>query len=905
MSTPRTPNQKKQNAALKARLAKYGKLIEQVYDKFNREAAQIAMRTDFDPDGGKVFRFQDYPITREAVKALLDDYVSDVIATVNRTTSEEWQNSNEFQDLVANKVLKAYGVKSKEGDDYERYYQANSDHLKAFQTRASNGMNLSKRVWNLREQYKQELEMGLSVGIERGTSAASLAKQMKQYLNEPDKLFRRVRDKYGNLQLSKNAAAYHPGRGIYRSSYKNAMRLTRSEANMAYRSAEQARWQQFDFVVGYEIKTTQNGRHVEDICDTLAGKYPKDFQWTGWHPQCMCYRIPILKTEEEFWATNSEDSTSSINEVKDVPERFKDWVKDNKDRLDAAEKRRTTPYFIADNKGYVNEALSGVGAKSGSNSNTLPHSAKKTPLEIAAERHAARTQEDIDRIQSEWNTNRMSHLIVMSERIGSYRDADFRELASLLDMENSMKDFSAFRADYLRAKKYVEDKIAIETALARKFMENPLDVQNMKELAKVLGITQGDYMTFFEANVLRGNPNYEVSAAYRINCQTCVVAHELRRRGFNVEALANIKGSWLEKLSYKTNEIWIDADGNIPQKTCIGAKFTTAYTKNGRNYGSWDKTVSNRKQLIKELESSITEDGRYHIDWIWNSQSKRLNGHIITLEKIGDKIRYYDPQNGVVIDNFYDYIKDIKLNRGINILRVDNLRINPDYAAHILGKSGSKAISGKIGNNVTQGAKINLSGDIKTDIADYVRERNKATSYHDRIALDLQIIKEGKFIRSNYHSSSKGSIFATEELPKRISKDDLELSKNIQMAKKMANNGYDCYLLSNPHGTKSADFLFVKDGKVLYTEGKLSTGKNSLGHNLSKGGSQSERLLIDLTGTKDTNYISARLEEAFENNDNLKEVMLLKGGRLISVKATDVRNKSFQNKFKKVWEQNK
>jgi hypothetical protein len=104
------------------------------------------------------------------------------------------------------------------------------------------------------------------------------------------------------------------------------MRLTRSEANMAYRSAEQARWQQFDFVVGYEIKTTQNGRHVEDICDTLAGKYPKDFQWTGWHPQCMCYRIPILKTEEEFWATNSEDSTSSINEVKDVPERFKDWI---------------------------------------------------------------------------------------------------------------------------------------------------------------------------------------------------------------------------------------------------------------------------------------------------------------------------------------------------------------------------------------------------------------------------------------------------------------------------------------------------------------------------------------------------------------------------------------------------
>ncbi len=121
----------------------------------------------------------------------------------------------------------------------------------------------------------------------------------------------------------------------------------------------------------------------------------------------------------------------------------------------------------------------------------------------------------------------------------------------------------------------------------------------------------------------------------------------------------------------------------------------------------------------------------------------------------------------------------------------------------------------------------------------------------------------------------------------------------------MANNGYDCYLLSNPNNTKSADFLFVKDGKVLYTEGKLSTGKSSLDHNLSKGSRQSERILIDLTGTRDTNYISSQLEKAFNQNDNLKEVMLLKGGRLISVKATDVRNKSFQNKFKKVWEQNK
>ncbi len=133
------------------------------------------------------------------------------------------------------------------------------------------------------------------------------------------------------------------------------MRLARTEINMAYRTAEQTRWKQFDFVVGYEVKTTQNGHHVEDICDLLAGKYPKDFVFKGWHPQCMCYAIPILKTEEEFWADDSENSTESVNEVTDLPDNFKEWIRDNEERIEKATERGTLPYFIKDNQKQVAE----------------------------------------------------------------------------------------------------------------------------------------------------------------------------------------------------------------------------------------------------------------------------------------------------------------------------------------------------------------------------------------------------------------------------------------------------------------------------------------------------------------------------------------------------------------------
>lgn len=90
------------------------------------------------------------------------------------------------------------------------------------------------------------------------------------------------------------------------------------------------------------------------ICDQLKGKYPKTFVWTGWHPNDLCYKIPILKTEEEFWEWDgrSEATTESVNEVKDVPEGFKRWIDNN---IHRAKSWDSAPYFIRDNDKYIRE----------------------------------------------------------------------------------------------------------------------------------------------------------------------------------------------------------------------------------------------------------------------------------------------------------------------------------------------------------------------------------------------------------------------------------------------------------------------------------------------------------------------------------------------------------------------
>lgn len=344
MAKPKIPNQKKKYQELNSRLNRYVALVEQIYDTLNLEAAKAVLRTDYSADSDKPFKWSDYPQTRKQIADIQMQFVDDIHSVIYRGTSEEWKNSNEVQDLIADKVLQAYDA-IVDKKKYTVLYQTNSDALKAFQSRKDKGFNISDKLWNQSTIYKEELEAAISCAIQKGTSAITLSKQISKYLLDFPSLKKDYKEKYGS--------AKHLLDCEYRS-----IRLARSEINMAYRTAENERWKQMDFVVGYEIKLSSSHHHRMphgDICDRLAGKYPKDFVWTGWHPNDLCYKIPILKTEEEFWEWDgrSESTTESVNEVKDVPNAFKQWIGTNSQRIADAKRNGTLPYFLKDNPSYL------------------------------------------------------------------------------------------------------------------------------------------------------------------------------------------------------------------------------------------------------------------------------------------------------------------------------------------------------------------------------------------------------------------------------------------------------------------------------------------------------------------------------------------------------------------------
>lgn len=440
------------------------KQIDKLYKEIISEMSAIgASLPDFDPN--KPFKFSDYPTIKERAEKLLNKLKSGILRTITTGIDVQWALANEKNDELVQSV---FGKDAKLTDEQKKqYYSTNDAARQAFIRRQRNGLNLSDRVWKYTNQYKEEIEMALDLGIREGKSADELSRMLRQYLQQPDKLFRRVRDEHGKLQLSKNAKAYHPGMGVYRSSYKNARRLAATETNMAYRSADYERVQQLDFVVGIEVRLsnnhTLNGVPFHDICDELKGKYPKDFKFTGWHPLCRCHAVTILKTEKELEEDTDEilkgeaTDTSSRRKVKDVPAQFKNWLEDNSERVQKAKDKGTLPYFLRDNSKYVEVAK------------------KPTALEIAKQRHASRTPEQIQAIKSEWADRRATRKY--GKNILSYmsgiKDVDTNALQKALqggDMSVIMKE-----ADKLKAKG--------KEILSLNYLDNPIQVARQYSMA--------------------------------------------------------------------------------------------------------------------------------------------------------------------------------------------------------------------------------------------------------------------------------------------------------------------------------------------------------------------------------------------------------------------------------------
>lgn len=261
---------------------------------------------------------------------------------ITDATIQSWNRGNRKADDLVRSYIEGMSVSEALRD---KMFSRNADALNALLRRKdNNGFTVSERVWNVTSRMKDNLEYYLSSGVSVGRPAALISQDVRQLLNEPDRRFRRVRNEEGKLTMSKPMKDYHPGQGVYRSAYKNALRLTSTQTNIGFRQADHDRWQKMDFILGIEIKRSNNNHGPCKICDAMIGKYPKGFVFTGFHPFCICYAVPIMMDHDEFADFLLDDRIPESKIITSMPAGAKKFIRENEEQLSL-----TKPYWYKDN----------------------------------------------------------------------------------------------------------------------------------------------------------------------------------------------------------------------------------------------------------------------------------------------------------------------------------------------------------------------------------------------------------------------------------------------------------------------------------------------------------------------------------------------------------------------------
>lgn len=433
MSKKLTSKQKKEQ--LNQLFAAYNRRLGMLYSGYVRKLLALGYSEDV-LESDALFNFDNFPVLKARLNEIFNDYFQNSMlcykSGITSGVSLAYSHDND--------ALGQFSVLTDKALETARKTAAAT--FIANRLNAKNGLNLAQSVWNYCQQTKAEFEMAMSNviadGLEKGTSAEEVGRRIRQYLNNPDMMYRR----YHTVKVLKNGQKKdvvtwrrkriidgrvrfveepleHVGQGVYRSARKNALRVARTEINAAYHKARNGRWANEPFVIGQHIHISPQHDPDEDadICDELEGYYPKDFDWDGWHPQCMCTSDPVMISGEErkqFYKRmlNGENMSGYVspNSIKDVPDQYKRYIEANGDKIVDAFKRGKLAWHLANNKSYWVKYLDAAQRKQ---MGVKAISRREAIQAIVKARHAKR---DAAKIQQNWKKRRMT---IYTERMNN------------------------------------------------------------------------------------------------------------------------------------------------------------------------------------------------------------------------------------------------------------------------------------------------------------------------------------------------------------------------------------------------------------------------------------------------------------------------------------------------------
>ncbi len=221
-------------------------------------------------------------INKTKIKLIVDKYMTDELKTFKKDLTAQIKagvadSANMGMKTVIAAVAPHRNITSAVWTDLAATIRKN-----ILSVRGVDGLTLSERIWKLTQDNTHELKKIIAGDILQGKSAASMSRDIRGFLRRPETLRGAVKD------------ALHPGRGVYKSAYKNAMRVTRTETNKADIDGQALTAKK----MGYKLQLKTSGI---DPCPECLDLEDKVFDYGEFpapvHPQCMCFALTVLPEE--------------------------------------------------------------------------------------------------------------------------------------------------------------------------------------------------------------------------------------------------------------------------------------------------------------------------------------------------------------------------------------------------------------------------------------------------------------------------------------------------------------------------------------------------------------------------------------------------------------------------------
>lgn len=504
MSKKLTSKQKKEQ--LNQLFVAYNRRLGMLYSGYVKKLLALGYSEDV-LENDALFNFDNFPVLKARLNEIFNDYFQNSMlcykSGITSGVSLAYSHDND--------ALGQFSVLTDKALETARKTAAAT--FIANRLNAKNGLNLAQSVWNYCQQTKAEFEMAMSNviadGLEKGTSAEEVGRRIRQYLNNPDMMYRR----YHTVKVLKNGQKKdvvtwrrkriingrvrfveepleHVGQGVYRSARKNALRVARTEINAAYHKARNGRWANEPFVIGQHIHISPQHDPDEDadICDELEGYYPKDFDWDGWHPQCMCTSDPVMISGEErkqFYKRmlNGENMSGYVspNSIKDVPDQYKRYIEANGDKIVDAFKRGKLAWHLANNKSYWLKYLDAAQRKQ---MDVKTISRREAIQEIAKARHAKRDVEAIKR-----KVEQRQKRLATERAYAHYGKSIMRYMDGIKDVDTSALKVALDAKDYANIYKEAEAlKEQGKKILSLSRLDNPILVARNYSMSEAIAV---------------------------------------------------------------------------------------------------------------------------------------------------------------------------------------------------------------------------------------------------------------------------------------------------------------------------------------------------------------------------------------------------------------------------------